>query len=73
MKVPRTDKCAVVIGRNRRVYARGYKMEKAIFAFAERYMRRESEKSVPEGFMPEGMDFEKHGETYIFKIRYAAV
>ena len=70
MKVPRTDKTAVVIARNRRVYARVFKMDKALFAFAERYMTREAKKSIPEGFRPIGLSLDRFGDTYIFKIDY---
>ena len=74
MKNPSTEKCAIVIGRNRRVYARTFKKESSIFAFAERYLPRESRKSIPEGFKPIGMDFCKLDDTtYRFKIRFEEV
>ena len=71
MKTPRTTKVAVVIGRNKRVYARGYKMEKSIKPFAERYLQREAERAKEEGFIPCGMDFSRPDDTiYEYVIRY---
>ena len=71
MKNPRTEKCAVVIGRNRRVYGRTFKKENSIFAYAQRYLEREAEKAKEEGFETLGMDFcQLDPTTYRFTIRF---
>lgn len=71
MKADRPTHLAVVIGRNRRVYARIYKMVNRIDAFSKHYYAAEIEKSRAEGFIPVNMKLEKPNDTtWIFRISY---
>ena len=68
------DLLAVVIGRNRRVYARMYKKENSIARFSRDYFEKERGKSEREGFRPVDMTMERPNETtWVFHIRYEAV
>lgn len=74
MKYPRPENLAVVIGRNRRVYARIYKMTNRIEGFSEHYYKREIEKSREEGFRPIGMNLEKpNNTTWVYRVQYEAI
>lgn len=69
MKIPRTEKLVVVIGRNRRVYARTYKMEKSIEPFARRYFDREAQKAMEEGFIARDMTlYQPDEKTFIYTM-----
>lgn len=69
----RPEVLAVVIGRNRRVYARIYKMTNRIEAFSKHYYATETEKSREEGFRPVGMDVENHDGIVIYRVKYESV
>lgn len=70
----RDEHLAVVVGRNRRVYARVYKMTNRIDAFSTHYYETEIEKSREEGFRPVGMVLEKPNETtWIFRVSYEPI
>ena len=66
---------AVVVGRNRRVYARVYKRNNPdrIGKMVAHYMASEREKSAPEGFRVVGVDKDPTSNDYhwIFRLRYA--
>ena len=66
---------AVVIGRNRRVYARTYKRNNSyITKMANHYKQMEVQKSACEGFRVVGMTDESPNENMrIFRIQYADV
>lgn len=74
MKKIRQENLAVVIGRNRRVYARVYKMVNRIDGFSKHYYNTEIEKSRDEGFRPTGMKLEKpNNTTWIYRVQYEAI
>ena len=66
---------AVVIGRNRRVYARVYKRPgKRIAKMAEHYFASEMRKSRSEGFRATGMeDISPSDHIRVFKVKYNAI
>lgn len=71
MKNPRTEKLVVVVGRNRRVYGRTYKMDKSIPEFAARYFDRESKKGLEEGFTAVDMTlYQPNDTTFIYTVVY---
>lgn len=66
---------AIVVGRNRRVYARMYKetprMQDYIRRFSEHYYETEQHKSYGEGYHPASMVLEKPNDTtWVFRISY---
>lgn len=70
----RNDLCVIVIGRNRRVYARMYKTEKRIAEFSRHCCHKEIEKSRKEGFRPFCTSLERPNDTtWIFHVQYEAV
>ena len=70
----RPEHLAVVIGRNRRVYARVYKLPQYIEKFSRHYLESERMKSHPEGFVPTGMVLERPTETtWIYRVQYQEV
>lgn len=74
MKNARPENLAVVIGRNRRVYARIYKMVNRIDGFSKHYYATEIEKSRDEGFRPVGMRLEKPNDTtWVYHIQYEQI
>lgn len=69
---------AIVVGRNRRVYARIYKgipsLEKNIRRMSEHYLASEREKSASEGFAPDGMTLERPNDTtWVFRVSYREI
>lgn len=73
MKTPRPEHLAVVIGRNRRVYSRVYKMVNRIDGFAKHYLEKEKYdcEYKHEGFRPTGLTLEKPTETmWVFRVQY---
>lgn len=71
MKTPRTEKLAIVVGRNRRVYGRTYKMDKSIPEFAARYFTREAKKGLEEGFTATYMTlYQPNENTFIYTVVY---
>lgn len=74
MKKIRPENLAVVIGRNRRVYARIYKMVNRIEGFSKHYFETEIEKSRNEGFHPVSMRLEKPNDTtWVYHVQYEAI
>lgn len=74
MKKTRPEVLAVVIGRNRRVYARVYKMINRIDAFSKHYYEMEIEKSREEGFCPVSMKLENpNNTTWVYRIQYQTI
>lgn len=62
---------AVVIGRNRRVYARVYKTPRRIKDMVEHYRQLENEKAMNEGFCVTGMeDISANDHVRIFRAQY---
>ena len=64
---------AVVVGRNRRVYSRVYKMVNRIEAFSKHYYEMEKEKSRDEGFRPVNMKVKEYKDTVVFRIQYEPI
>lgn len=69
---------AIVVGRNRRVYARVYKptsrMEWYIKRFSKHYLESERSKSFFEGFAPSGMTLERPNDTtWVFRVSYKEI
>ncbi len=74
MKTHRPQHLAVVIGRNRRVYARVYQMPRYIEAFSQHYLESERRKAFDEGFIPVGLSLEKPNDlTWIYRVEYAEI
>ena len=74
----KTEHIAIVVGRNRRIYARVYKettrMEDFIKRFSEHYMESERCKSRIEGFVPSGMTLTRPDETtWVFRVEYQPI
>lgn len=71
MKKQRTERLVVVIGRNRRVYARVYKLESYIPAFLSHCVQKEGEKAAYEGFYASVVNLEKSDETtMVYRVSY---
>lgn len=71
MKTQREEKLVVIIGRNRRVYARVYKLESYIPAFIGHCTQKEGEKSAREGFFIGKVELESSdGKTMVYRCHY---
>lgn len=73
MKKSRPENLCVVIGRNRRVYARVYKMLNRIDGFVAHYLEKEKTDCAckREGFRPVGVTLQRPTETvWVFRIQY---
>ena len=74
MKTPRPTITAVIVGRNHRVYARLYKMEKPMFVFAEKCFQKEVRKAPEEGFRATSITHEMlNGITHKFTVHYEPI
>lgn len=73
-KQQKSEVLAVVIGRNRRVYARIYKRISCIEGFSKHYYESEIRKSYDEGFRPVGMKLDKPNDTtWVYHVQYEAI
>lgn len=74
MKVSRTDKTVVVIGKERRVYARIYKKQSSIPLFVRKAFLKDCEKAKGTAFKPVAVgECIQHGDLYEYHIIYEPV
>ena len=74
MKQARQENLVVVIGRNRRVYARVYKMIRYKDGMVEHYLQSERTKAGREGFMPTGVVlFRPNETTWLYRVQYEKI